>query len=127
MKYKLIIPSDIKPKPTKDEQDIGAIMSEKFSSDVVFIKRSTTNTTPDIKIGNTFWEIKSPRGNSKYTISDSLRRAKRQSQYIVISLARTKMTSRQAEARTRDFLKRSSVGIKRLLIVTKNNKVIDIK
>ena len=125
-KFNILTPTDIRPKPTKDEQDVAAVLADYFQCDVVFVKRSAA-TTPDIRIGNIYWEIKSPRGNGKYTISDNLRRAKQQSVNIVINLARTKMTLNQAESRTRDFLKNSPVGIKRLLIISKTLKIIDIK
>lgn len=101
-------------------------MAEYFKSNIEFVERGSS-TTPDIKVGNIYWEIKSPKGNGKYTISDNIRSAKHQSSNIVINLSRTKMTAKQAESRIRNFLKNSSTGVKRLILVTKSNKVIDIK
>ena len=126
MKYKLITPIDIKPRPTEDEQSAAIILAEYFKSNVEFVKRGSS-TTPDIKIGNIYWEIKSPRGNGKYTISDNIRSARHQSSNIVINLSRTKMTTERAESRVNDFLKNSSTGVRRLIIVTKSHRVIDIK
>ena len=126
MRYKLIIPIDIKPRPTEDEQKVAITLAEYFKSNIEFVKRGSS-TTPDIKIGNIYWEIKSPRGNGKYTISDNIRSAKHQSPNIVINLSRTKMTTERAESRVRDFLKNSSAGVNRLIIVTKSHRVIDIR
>jgi hypothetical protein len=126
MRYKLITPIDIKPRPAEDEQKVAIILAEYFKSNIEFVKRGSS-TTPDIRVGNIYWEIKSPRGNGKYTISDNIRSAKHQSPNIVINLSRTKMTARQAESRIRDFLNNSSTGIKRLILITKTNRVIDIK
>jgi len=126
MKYKLIIPTGIRPRPTEDEQKVAKNLAEYFKSNVEFVKRGTS-TTPDIKIGNIYWEIKSPRGNGKFTISDNIRSAKHQSPNIVINLSRTKLTTKRAESRIKIFLKNSSTGVKRLILVTKSSKVIDIK
>lgn len=126
MRYKLITPIDIKPIPTEDEQNVAITLAEYFKSNIEFVKRGSS-TTPDIKVGNIYWEIKSPKGNGKYTISDNIRSAKHQSSNIVINLSRTKMTAKQAESRIRNFLKNSSTGVKRLILITKSNKVIDIK
>ncbi len=126
MRYKLITPIDIKPIPTEHEQNVAITLAEYFKSNIEFVKRGSS-TTPDIKVGTIYWEIKSPKGNGKYTISDNIRSAKHQSSNIVINLSRTKMTAKQAESRIRNFLKNSSTGVKRLILVTKSNKVIDIK
>lgn len=126
MRYKLITPIDIKPIPTEDEQNVAITLAEYFKSNIEFVKRGSS-TTPDIKVGTIYWEIKSPKGNGKYTISDNIRSAKHQSSNIVINLSRTKMTAKQAESRIRNFLKNSSTGVKRLILVTKSNQVIDIK
>lgn len=126
MKYKLITPIDIKPRPTEDEQSVAIILAKYFKSNVEFVKRGSS-TTPDIKIGNIYWEIKSPRGNSKYTIMNNIHSAKHQSVNIVINLSRTKITSRQAVSRAKETLRDSPHGVKRLLIITKHNSIIDIK
>lgn len=122
----MITPIDIKPIPTEDEQNVAITLAEYFKSNIEFVKRGSS-TTPDIKVGTIYWEIKSPKGNGKYTISDNIRSAKHQSSNIVINLSRTKMTAKQAESRIRNFLKNSSTGVKRLILVTKSNQVIDIK
>ena len=126
MKYKLIIPTGVKPIPTEDEQKVAITLAGYFKRNVEFVKRGAS-TTPDIKIGNIYWEIKSPRGNSKYTIMNNIHSAKRQSVNIVINLARTKITSRQAVSRAKETLRNSPHGVKHLLIITKYNKIIDIK
>lgn len=125
--FKLIIPNDLKPKPNEYELIVAGLLADRFTSNIRFVRRGT-QTTPDIEIIKTrkLWEIKNIRGNSKHTIADNLRKAARQSPYVVISLLKpTKMTTEQAVARIRDFMKLKS-PIKQVLLVTKDRKIIDV-
>ncbi|MDR0979671.1 MAG: hypothetical protein LBM12_00730 [Candidatus Nomurabacteria bacterium] len=127
-KYNLIIPVGMKPKPTQIEERVAELVAEYFRSDVRFIERASS-TTPDIQILKTGqrWEIKNIRGNSKNTIQTNLRRADNQSENVVICLSETEMRSEQAESRIRFHLKSSHVRIKRIILITKSEKIIEIK
>ncbi len=83
--------------------------------------------TPDIRINNIEWELKSPQGDSVKTIENILKKATKQSKNIILDLSRIKMNGNQALSRTRYYLRNNSHGIKRLIIITKNHKVIDLK
>ncbi|TAH32900.1 hypothetical protein EYC58_01965 [Candidatus Saccharibacteria bacterium] len=76
---------------------------------------------------NQRWEIKNIKGNSKRTIQNNLRAADDQSQNVIISLLETKMTQTQALGRIREFYAVGPVKIKRLLLITKEQKVLVIK
>jgi predicted transcriptional regulator len=127
MKHALITPTDLKPKPTDDEQVVASLLAEYWKTDIKFIKRGS-NTTPDILAlaTNQYWEIKHIRGNGKYTISDNLRKAKKQSKNIIIALSRTNMHPKIAENRIKFFLKNNPTGIKKVILITKSRKIIDI-
>lgn len=125
--FKVIIPIDLKPYPDPYEEKVARILARKFQSDVLFVQPTNSRHTPDLQVVNTdeFWEIKNIRGNGKNTIEDNLKKAARQSNSVVISLLRSKMTSIQATARIRYFLSRPHGKIKNIILITKNEKTID--
>lgn len=123
-KYEVIIKTDLADRPKDHELSAALILADHFKSDVVFL-RPQTDKTPDIDVDGTKWEIKSPRGNSKKTIENNLRTARKQSRNIVIDLRRIKMHQRQANARINFFLSNSH-SFKKVLIITKSQRVFEI-
>ncbi|MBR3143730.1 hypothetical protein IKF12_00805 [Candidatus Saccharibacteria bacterium] len=83
--------------------------------------------TPDLKINGVEWELKSPQGNGVKTIENILKKATKQSKNIILDLSRIKMNGTQALSRTKYYLRNNKHGIKNLLVITKNHKVIDLK
>lgn len=128
MKFNLIIPTDLKPKPTKDEMAVAEVLSNYFHSDIKFVARGISHT-PDIFIIrlNQYWEIKNVRGNSPKTIENILRTAQYQSENIVISLARSRMAHTQAAGRVKQCLDRSHINAKRILLISKHHKILVLK
>jgi len=126
--YNVITPVGMKPKPDEYEDIVAELMAEHFKSDIKFILRGA-NTTPDIAVlrYNQIWEIKNIKGNSKRTIQNNLRDADDQSSNVIISLLRTKMAPQQAIGRINEFFKKGPTKIKKLLLVTKTQKILVIK
>lgn len=81
--------------------------------------------TPDVDVNGVKWEIKSPMGNGKRTIDNNLSEARRQSKNIVIDLRRIKMHQSKANARIKFYLS-TPHHFKRVIVITKSNKVIVI-
>ena len=78
-------------------------------------------------MGGILWEIKSPSGKSSRTIENSLRGALLQSPNIILNLRRIDAkvpTHKLVREAKRQF--RLSKEINRLLIITKQQKIIDI-
>ena len=73
------------------------------------------------------WEIKSPCGQSKRTIENNLRKAQKQSGYIIFDLRRLKTDELKAVAQIkREFEKRKRNTL-RVLIITKSGQLLDIR
>lgn len=125
-KHQLHISSAIKPYLEAREISAAMIMAQYFRSDVTFIKRNSHAKTADFKIGGVVWEVKSPVGDGKRTVQNNLRSAEEQSPNIVMDLRRCKMHIRKAESRIRYELARAH-KIKRLIIISKTGKVIEVK
>lgn len=124
-KYEVIVKTDIKDRPKDHEMSAALILANYyFKADVTFL-RPESNKTPDIEVYGKKWEIKSPMGNSKKTIENNLRMARKQSKHIVIDLRRIKMHKVRAIARINYFLSKQQ-QIKRVIVITKDQKIVDI-
>lgn len=124
-KYEIIVKTDVKDRPKDHEMSAALILANYyFKADVIFL-RPQSNRTPDIEVGGAKWEIKSPMGNSKKTIENNLRMARKQSCNVIIDLRRIKMHKIRAIARINYFLSRQK-QIKQVIIITKDQKVVEI-
>ena len=121
IKYDLSDPDPPKP----HELRAAKVVASYFQSDIVFI-RKTIGSTPDLKIKRTnqIWELKSPLGNGKRTISNNLREASGQSDKIILDLTRCKMNNRRALSRVNGFLESGDAHIKKLLVIDKSKNVL---
>ena len=126
--YKIKIVESGRAKPRPHELAAAKIVARYFESNVNFVRRAASKT-PDLHIIKTGvrWELKSPTGGGKHTIQNNLREANRQSENIILDLSNAKLTWRQGVSRTREFLREKHSSIKRIKILTKQGKVIDIK
>lgn len=124
-KYRVIIPGNVRPVPERFELSAASLLLEYFEADIEFLP-VTSDRTPDIKVGNKKWEIKSPLGKSQHTIETQLKRASKQAAYVVIDARRCKIHI----ARIRNQLKYHGAikkHIKRIVLITKDGRVEDIK
>lgn len=102
------------------------VLLEYFNTDIVCIVPSS-HKTPDIKVDDTRWEVKSPKGKDKNTIENILKKAAKQSENTVLDLSRIKMSDDRALSRTRFYLQNNKHCLRRLLVITKDGTVIDLK
>jgi hypothetical protein len=124
-KYQVIVQTDLVDIPKEHELSAALILAYHFKTDVVFL-RPETKKTPDIELNGTKWEIKSPRGNSKKSVENNLRTARKQSENIVLDLARSKMHYTRVIARSKFYIRTEAHNVKHLKIITKTQKIIDI-
>lgn len=94
---------------------------------VKFIPKHNSARTADAFLDNTQFEFKSPEGTSIKSIENNLQKALRyQSKNIVIDSCRVKnLQDRSIQNYLVARLKRKK-GIKRLIFITRNGRVIDI-
>ena len=117
-----------KSEPRLHEKYIAQIIADHFKSDIIFLRRLSSKT-PDLYImkTNIRWELKSPLGGSKYTVQNNLRATDGQSENVILDLTRSKLTDTQGISRAKEFIKNERSRIKRLKILTKQQKIVDIK
>jgi len=119
---KIIIPVGVYPE--KHEFETAQVIAG-AGLDVHFIVPNRTKGTksPDVEIDGVKWELKSPTGASRRTLDDTIKRALKQSNNIIIDLRRTKLKDCEHNLRTNEKLTK---GIKRLKIINNKQKIIDI-
>jgi hypothetical protein len=101
----------------------------KLGVDAKPIMPSGAGGNPDILINNQLWEIKTPDGGSrKSTVENQFVRAKRQSHYMIIDCARTKLTDDFVvkEARRQLHTPKNRHPITKVKVITKMLEIIDI-
>ncbi|MBO4241778.1 MAG: hypothetical protein J5883_00675 [Clostridiales bacterium] len=94
--------------------------------DVELIPRSNIQGVhrPDIIMDGLEWEIKSPKGEGKWLIKNTLQKAKDQSENIIMDLRRVKIPQEKClTAIKREF--DHSKRIKRIKVITKKLKLLE--
>lgn len=126
MSNKIIFEGQSRKQLRFHEVNVILLLLDYFDADITCISPGF-GKTPDVKIKGIEWELKSPQGNGVKTIENILKKAAKQSNNIILDFSRIKMKGNQALSRTRYYLHNNKHGIKRLIIITKNHKVIDFK
>lgn len=122
--YHVVIPTGLKPSPARYEITAAELLANHFHTDVEFILRSNYQT-PDFRIDDIEWELKSPTGAGKNNIERQLQAALRQSHCIVFDARRSKIHILKIKAElNRQF--QLTQSIRRLILIDKNKSVIEL-
>ncbi len=82
--------------------------------------------TPDFKMDGLKWEMKSPKGKSRSTLEHAFQTAIKQSTNIVFDLRRIQIPNDKAVVILKQLFDYSK-SIKHLLIITKDQRLVDYK
>ena len=125
---RVIIPLGSPNRPEPHELDVAYVLAQHFKTVVEFIVplEDYKRKSADILMNGVEWEIKSPRGNGKSTISNQLKNASKQSGSIVLDSRLTKMKYDEIEKRVRFSIQGKS-AIKRVILINKLGKVVEIR
>ena len=96
--------------------------------DVELIPKSNTRGvhTPDIKMDGLKWEMKAPLGEGNQLIENTIQRALRQSQNIIVDLRHTKRHQTKClKELKKQFM--SKKNVKHLKIIMKSGRTLDLK
>ena len=94
--------------------------------DVELIPRSNISGihTPDIVMCGLKWEIKSPIGEGRFLISNTIQKATKQSPNVIIDLRRTKRHQAKCLKEIQREFERSK-SLNNLKVITKTGKILD--
>ena len=81
----------------------------------------------DIQMDGIVWEIKSPETSSLKSLQRVLRRAGHQSSNVIIDTTRATKLSDASIVRELERLAPLTKSIRRLVVITKSNAIIDVK
>lgn len=126
MSHKLIFENHQNQRLRPHEVNVILLLLEYFDADIICICPGA-GKTPDLKIKDEEWELKSPIGNGPNTIEKILRKATKQSKNIILDFSRSKMHGRRAISKTKFYLRTNKHSIKKLLVITKSRKIVDFR
>jgi len=123
---KVIIPAGHPNPPTKNEEYLAGILALHYRTDVVFIVpiNDFKRTSPDILMNGVTWEMKSPIGNSKYTIQEQFKRASKQAKNIVLDTQRTKLQYERIESSVKLEMSKRHY-IRKVILIDKSKKIVE--
>lgn len=123
--YKVIVDTTKKDRPRDFEMSAAMLLAEYFKTDIIFL-RPIPLKSPDLKIGEQIWELKSPVGKSKNTIHNNISTARKQSLNLIIDLRKCKLYEKKALANIKDCYKKRKRKTGSYIIITKEGKIVDV-
>lgn len=123
MKRGKIIPNGV---ILKTHENATVVFLTELGYDIELIPKLEKPGThsPDIRFLKLLWEMKAPKGEGKYVIANTIQRAVKQSNNIIIDLRRTK---RHQTKCLREIEKEFSLSnsVRRIKVITKSGKILD--
>ena len=119
---RVVTPADANPWP--HEQKVAKILA--LAGHYVEFIPETNLKTPDIYLGNTIYEIKSPITDNPKKIIRNVKRALEKSPNVIIDSSRVKGLSDEAIQRTLKNKAKDLLGLRNLLFINKRGQIIDI-
>ena len=110
---------------THEMKTIDFLIGYGFNIEAIIPAYTPKNKNPDILLNGAVWEMKSPEGNGKYTIQRQVHEAGSQSNKLILDLRRIKKPADKAQSEA-VFHFGHSKSIRRLLIITKDKKLLEI-
>ena len=81
---------------------------------------------PDVIMNELKWEIKSPKGEGKYLMQNTIQKAVKQSKNVIVDLRRTKRSQERClKELEKEF--NNSRSLRRLKIITKSRRMLDFE
>ena len=119
---RVVIPADANPWP--HEKRVAKILA--LAGHYVKFIPETSIKTPDVYLGRTIYEIKSPISNKVDAIERNITRALEKSPNIIFDSSRMKVRDEQI---MRELIKRRKLGkgLKKILFINKKGMIIDIE
>ena len=123
----VIIPTNHPNPPEPHEVNVAFILARHYQTVVEFLVPvdDYMRKTADVLMLGVEWEIKTPIGDSKYTIQKQFRRASQQARCIIIDSRRTKLRYKSIE-NSALFEWKKRPAIKRVILIDKSEKVVEI-
>ena len=125
MKIGKIIPNGV---VLKTHENATVVLLTELGIEIELIPKSNTRGvhTPDLSFNGIRWEMKSPKGEGKYLMANTIQKAVKQSQNVIVDLRRTKRHQEKCLRELRREFEKSH-SLRRLKIITKSKKILDFE
>ncbi|MBR3323921.1 hypothetical protein IKG24_00050 [Candidatus Saccharibacteria bacterium] len=104
------------------------LLFTEMGSDVELIPKSEKKGVhaPDIVMNGLRWEMKSPKGEGKYLMQNTIQKAVKQSRNVIVDLRRAKRSQERClQELEKEF--GSSKNLQKLKVITKSRKILDFE
>ena len=104
------------------------LLFTEMGSDVELIPKSEKKGVhaPDIVMNGLRWEMKSPKGEGKYLMQNTIQKAVKQSRNVIVDLRRAKRSQERClQELEKEF--GSSKSLQKLKVITKSRKILDFE
>ena len=110
----------------KNHENATVVFLTELGFDIELIPTSNIKGvhTPDIKMSGIEWEIKTPIGEGKYLIPNTIQKAVKQSPNVIVDLRHTKRHQTKCLRELEKEFEKSK-SLKRLKVITKAEREID--
>ena len=110
----------------KDHENATVVFLTEQGYDIELIPKSNVEGvhTADIRISDFEWEIKAPKGQGKWVLKNTVKKALRQSENIIIDLRRIKLPQSKCLPELENHFKLSKRA-KRMIVITKSRKMLE--
>jgi hypothetical protein len=126
-KSRVIVNPNLSNPPSAHEIDAARIVAKHYDTVIEFLRpvEGYKIKTADFVMNGLMWEIKSPIGNSKLTVSRQFKIASKQSKFIVFDSRRTKLSDDFIEKQIRfEITKRTT--IKKVIFIKKSAEILEL-
>ena len=122
--FRIVTPNVVYPQD--HEMATARILAKTGDVEFLIPSRTAGAHTPDITWQSLDWEMKSPFGKSLRKVQDLLKRALKQSRNIIFDGRNSKLSDEIIVKELQRQVKLTR-GIKRLIFITKEGEIVDIK
>ena len=112
----------------KAHEESTAVFLTQFGFNIEYILPTNTYKThsPDFLVNSAIWETKSPDGSGNSTVGRQFHTASKQADRLILDLRRIKLPAEKAKRQALMRFEKSR-NIKALLLITKDDKLLDVK
>ncbi len=114
--------------PEPHEVEAAWILARHFNTVVEFLRpvEGYKVKTADLAMNGLMWELKSPTGKGRTTVSNQFKRASKQSSHVVFDARRVQLDEADVLSQVRREL-RTRRAIRTVLFITKTRAVMEVQ
>ncbi len=113
----------------KHEKEVAEIIAKKYGRDVLMVPRILNPTgirTPDYKINQSLYDLKTPGGKGKNTIFDAIKGSKYQADNVIMCIDKTPLQIEEVERQIEEVYESKRTDFIDEVVVLKGSEIIKV-